>query len=421
MHEILRALGKDSSCSWRPTSSRCRYEYRFFASTGSSAQPPPDVAERTVVFLDCGNIDRNPAEALQLDDAHIVNLDHHHDNTHFGTVNHVVPEASCTAEIVWDLMHGLGVTPTREDRRGAVRRARHRHRQVHVREHRHARARDGGRADRGGRRRARRLPPHLRGRPVREGRAAGARARADRAPRRRAARRSRASRARTSRACGAEENYSEGVVDHLRAIEGTAVAALVRDRLGAPDPEQRKVSLRASDDRVDVSAIARAQGGGGHRQAAGFSTTLPWDELVAFLRDQVAAQLDARAPQARRLALRCAFHSRWMASTFLSEETGTSPQPHAAVAQPRFASRLGARGARRPPASAERSAAPRASMRRRHPVRQARRRDLARRRRPDPPAAGQAARRSATPARSTRSPPACCSSSSAARRGSSAS
>ena len=24
----------------------------------------------------------------------------------------MVPEASCTAEIVWDLMHGLGVTPT---------------------------------------------------------------------------------------------------------------------------------------------------------------------------------------------------------------------------------------------------------------------------------------------------------------------
>ena len=74
------------------------------------------------------------------------------------------------------------------------------------------------------------------------------------------------------------------------AIEGTAVAALVRDRLGVNEGT-RKVSLRASDERVDVSAIARAQGGGGHRQAAGFSTTLSWDELVAFLRAQVAAQL----------------------------------------------------------------------------------------------------------------------------------
>jgi phosphoesterase RecJ-like protein len=50
------------------------------------------------------------------------------------------------------------------------------------------------------------------------------------------------------------------------------------------------VSLRAGDDDIDVSAIARAQGGGGHRQAAGFSTELSYDELVSFLREQLAAQ-----------------------------------------------------------------------------------------------------------------------------------
>jgi phosphoesterase RecJ-like protein len=88
----------------------------------------------------------------------------------------------------------------------------------------------------------------------------------------------------------AEESYSEGVIDHLRAIEGTAVAALIRDRITASDGE-RKVSLRASDDRVDVSRIARAQGGGGHRQAAGFTTSMARDELVEFLRGEVAQQL----------------------------------------------------------------------------------------------------------------------------------
>jgi phosphoesterase RecJ-like protein len=90
---------------------------------------------------------------------------------------------------------------------------------------------------------------------------------------------------------GAEENYSEGVVDHLRSVEGTAVAGLVRDLLGEGQEGRRKVSLRATDGRVDVSRIARAQGGGGHRQAAGFSTEMPWEELVRFLRDEVAAQL----------------------------------------------------------------------------------------------------------------------------------
>ena len=53
----------------------------------------------------------------------------------------------------------------------------------------------------------------------------------------------------------------------------------------------RKVSLRASDDRVDVSRIARVAGGGGHRQAAGFTTAMEWPELVEFLREEVAQQL----------------------------------------------------------------------------------------------------------------------------------
>ena len=71
---------------------------------------PEDLDQRSVIFLDCGNIDRNPAQVLR-DGAQLINIDHHHDNTRFGTVNHVVPTASCTAEIVWDLMGGLGVNP----------------------------------------------------------------------------------------------------------------------------------------------------------------------------------------------------------------------------------------------------------------------------------------------------------------------
>jgi phosphoesterase RecJ-like protein len=89
---------------------------------------------------------------------------------------------------------------------------------------------------------------------------------------------------------GALETDSEGIVDQMRAVEGTAVACLVRDYVG-PERQGRKVSLRATDGRVDVSKIAREMGGGGHPQAAGFSTELPFRELVEGLRDQVAAQL----------------------------------------------------------------------------------------------------------------------------------
>ena len=88
------------------------YEYRFLELPRLVTEVPADVDERTAIFLDCGNIDRNPATALKQAGAHILNIDHHHDNTRFGTINHVVPEASCTAEIVWDLMRGLGVELT---------------------------------------------------------------------------------------------------------------------------------------------------------------------------------------------------------------------------------------------------------------------------------------------------------------------
>ena len=38
--------------------------------------------------------------------------------------------------------------------------------------------------------------------------------------------------------------------------------------------------------------IAREQGGGGHRRAAGFGSDLTYAELVEFLRGEVAAQLE---------------------------------------------------------------------------------------------------------------------------------
>ena len=91
-------------------------------------------------------------------------------------------------------------------------------------------------------------------------------------------------------ATGASEVLTEGIIDHLRTIDGTLVAAVVRDQ-----PERgraaRKVSLRSTDGRVDVSAIARKQGGGGHQRAAGFGTDLAYDEVVEFLRAEVGAQL----------------------------------------------------------------------------------------------------------------------------------
>jgi phosphoesterase RecJ-like protein len=91
---------------------------------------------------------------------------------------------------------------------------------------------------------------------------------------------------------GAEESYSEGIIDNLRGVAGTKVAALVRELLDPAKLGRAKVSLRSADGDVDVSVIARAGGGGGHRQAAGFTTELTDEQLVAFLRGEIAAQLD---------------------------------------------------------------------------------------------------------------------------------
>ncbi|MGZ4171020.1 MAG: DHH family phosphoesterase, partial [Solirubrobacteraceae bacterium] len=116
MRGILDEIGKDCLMFIAERDLPLPQEYRFLPLDGLVSEPPGDVNDRTIVFLDCGNIERNPAEAFRQTrphPPHILNIDHHHDNTHFGTVNLVVPEASCTAEIVWDLMKELDVRPTR--------------------------------------------------------------------------------------------------------------------------------------------------------------------------------------------------------------------------------------------------------------------------------------------------------------------
>jgi phosphoesterase RecJ-like protein len=94
-------------------------------------------------------------------------------------------------------------------------------------------------------------------------------------------------------AADADESYSEGLIDHLRAVHGTVVAALVRERIDPERNGERKVSLRSGNERIDVSRIARMQGGGGHPQAAGFATTMEWTQLVDFLLAEIHAQLTA--------------------------------------------------------------------------------------------------------------------------------
>jgi phosphoesterase RecJ-like protein len=290
MQGILSSLGKDCLMFIDEHELPLPPEYSFLPLPGLVSKPPADLERRTVVFLDCGNLDRNPAEAFRRPGIHLLNIDHHHDNTQFGTVNLVVPEASCTAEIIWDLMGDLGVAPS-ETVTDALYVAlitdtgRFMYENTGRRAHLMAADLiDAGIDVQGLYRRVYEGVPYGKLALLARGLAKVERYDDGRLT-------ITALSANDFRDSGAEESYSEGVIDYLRAVQGTAVAALVRERIGNHAIGLRKVSLRASDDRIDVSAIARAGGGGGHRQAAGFSTELSHDELVRFLRDQLAAQL----------------------------------------------------------------------------------------------------------------------------------
>ncbi len=161
------------------------YEYRDMVFEGIIGAPPDDLNERTIVFLDCGNIDRMPVDFLKGDGLHILNIDHHHDNTRFGTVNLVDATASCTAEIVWRLVQGAGRRADAGHRRRHVRRAGHRHRALLLREHLARLPPDGGRADGGRREPPPGLPPPVRGPSLPPAAAAPARPGQRPAPRRR--------------------------------------------------------------------------------------------------------------------------------------------------------------------------------------------------------------------------------------------
>jgi bifunctional oligoribonuclease and PAP phosphatase NrnA len=289
MHHLLTQLGKDSVMFLAAKEFPLPIEYRFLPLEEVFHEPPADISDRAIVFLDCGNIDRMPVPFLTEGDNVRLNIDHHHDNTLFGDVNLVDVEASSTAEIVYELAILLGVAITPEMASAlyvglVTDTGKFMYENTNARTHRIAAEliEAGVAIDET----YRRLYEHV---PIEKLRLL-----------------SRALEG-IQRHCdgalvlayitqadyeasGAGEEMTEGIIDHLRSVEGARVAALIRD-LGDRGRAARKVSLRSSGGEVDVSAIARRHGGGGHKRAAGFSSDLEPEALVDFLRAEVAAQL----------------------------------------------------------------------------------------------------------------------------------
>jgi phosphoesterase RecJ-like protein len=289
MHHLLGQLGKDSVMFLAAKEFPLPVEYRFLPLEEVFHEPPADMADRTVVFLDCGNIERMPVDFLRNDGTRMINIDHHHDNTRFGDVNLVDVDASCTAEIVYELAGLLAVEITPEMALALyvaliTDTGRFMYENTDARTHRVAAAliEAGVDVDDTYRRLYERVPleklrlvaralDHV------ELRCGGALvltyiSAAD------------------YEASGATEEMTEGIIDHLRSVDGARVAAVIRDQPSRGD-NARKVSLRSSGGEVDVSAIARKGGGGGHIRAAGFSSELGPDELAQFVATEVSAQL----------------------------------------------------------------------------------------------------------------------------------
>ncbi len=278
---LLECLGKDSVMFLAAKEFPLPIEYRHLPLERIFHEPPADIRDRVVVFLDCGNIDRMPVDFLSEDGKLVVNIDHHHDNTEFGDLNFVNGGASCTAEIIYELAGLLDVKVSPAMARSlyigiVTDTGKFMYDSTHPSTHRVAAdlIEAGVDVDDVNRRLYESMPiekVRLLGRALDklEFRCDGQLilsyiTEAD------------------YRETGAGEEMTEGIIDNLRAVDGIRVAAVIRDQVSRGN-SARKISLRAGDEHTDVSILARKFGGGGHVRAAGCSTELGFDEIVAEL------------------------------------------------------------------------------------------------------------------------------------------
>jgi phosphoesterase RecJ-like protein len=288
MQRMLEAIGKDSVMFLAAKEFPLPIEYRHLPLEDVFHEAPADIRDRVVIFLDCGNIDRMPVDFLREDGMAVVNIDHHHDNTDFGDFKFVDPGASSTAEIVFELAMELDVKVS-----AAIARAlyigivtdtgKFMYDSTDARTHEVAAEllRAGVDVDDVNQRLYESMPIEklrLLSRALDniellcDGQLIITYIREE-----------------DYRAAGAGEEMTEGIIDHLRAVDGIRVAAVVRDQVSR-GPVTRKISLRAGDEHTDVSVIARTFGGGGHVRAAGCSSELDFPEIVAQICDQLAGQ-----------------------------------------------------------------------------------------------------------------------------------
>ena len=285
---MLESMGKDSLMFLAAKEFPLPIEYRHLPLEDVFHEAPADLRDRVVIFLDCGNINRMPVDFLRDGGKTVINVDHHHDNTRFGEFNFVDSGASSTAEIVYELAVELdvkvGPAMARALYIGIVTdTGKFMYDSTDARTHEVAAAlvRAGVDIDDVNQRLYESVPIEklkLLSRALDnvelhcDGQLIVTFIGED-----------------DYREAGAGEEMTEGIIDHLRAVDGIRAAAVVREQINR-GPAVRKISLRAGDEHTDVSVIARSFGGGGHVRAAGCSTDLDFQQILERICSALADQ-----------------------------------------------------------------------------------------------------------------------------------
>lgn len=287
----LRGAGQDVVLA-HPDPEPVPSDLAFLVADGEEIvpAPPDDLADRVLVTVDCASEHRLWHEPVHEGARLLVNVDHHQDNTRFGDLNLVEPLASSTAEVIAGVIAAVGWPLTADVAEplyvGLVTdTGRFGYSNTRPAAHRVAAALIEAGVDPA--EMSRRLFEEQpldrllltgraleRARSLAGGRMLGAVLTRD-----------------DFAAAGGDD--TEGIVEVMRGVRGISAAAFVRE--AGPDGAWR-TSLRSADPALDVSEIARQEGGGGHREAAGFSTRRDPDELLEWIGREVAARLARDGP-----------------------------------------------------------------------------------------------------------------------------
>ncbi len=286
MRLALQQLGKDAFI-YLAGRAPLPAEYAFLELDDLLRELPEEAGELVLVAVDCANESRlGPDPEILMSAPLVLDIDHHHDNTRFGDVNLIVPDASSTAEVLRDVFRELGVQITPEIAEplytalvtdtGRFQYANTTPKALRLAAELVEAGADVHRVFQGVYESVQFAKLKLLARALERaqvyegGRIVVSYLKRD-----------------DFVEVGAAEPYSEGIIDYLRAVEGADMAVLIREPPRSDGPT-RRVSLRASVDELDVSAIARKSGGGGHRQAAGFSSDESVEQITEFVRREFA-------------------------------------------------------------------------------------------------------------------------------------